>query len=34
MSGKTKLVVALVLVALVYYVVAGGSDPVEVDIDE
>ena len=34
MSGKAKLVVLLVLVALVYFVVSGGSDPVEVDIEE
>jgi hypothetical protein len=34
MSGKAKLVLLLVLVALVYYVVSGGSEPVEVDIEE
>jgi hypothetical protein len=34
MSGKAKLVVLLVLVALVYFLVSGGSDPVEVDIEE
>jgi hypothetical protein len=34
MSGKAKLVLLLVVVALAYYVVSGGSEPVEVDIEE
>ena len=33
MSGKTKLVLALVLVAVVYLTVAGGSEPVEVEVE-
>jgi hypothetical protein len=34
MSGKAKLVLLLVVVALAYYVVSGGSEAVEVDIEE
>lgn len=35
MSGKTKLLVALLTIAAVGYVVlSGGSDPVEVNIEE
>jgi hypothetical protein len=34
MSGKAKLVLVLALVAVVYLVVTGGSDPVEVEVEE
>jgi hypothetical protein len=33
MSGKTKLVLALVLVALVYLAVSGRNEPVEVEVE-
>jgi hypothetical protein len=33
MSGKTKLVLALVLVAAVYLAVSGGGEPVEVEVE-
>lgn len=33
MSGKTKLVLALVVVAVVYLVVSGGSEPIEVEVE-
>jgi hypothetical protein len=33
MSGKTKLVFALVLVAVAYLVVSGGKEPVEVEVE-
>jgi hypothetical protein len=34
MSGKAKLVLVLALVAVVYLVVSGGSEPVEVEVEE
>lgn len=34
MSGKAKLVLALALVAMIYFLVSGDDDPVEVDIDD
>ena len=34
MSGKAKFILVLALIALVYFVVSGGEEPVEVDIDE
>jgi hypothetical protein len=34
MSGKSKLVLALVLVALIYMLAVDGSDPVEVEVGD
>jgi hypothetical protein len=34
MSGKAKFILVLALIALVYFVVSGGEDPVEVDVDD
>jgi hypothetical protein len=34
MSGKSKLVLALVLVALIYLLAVDGSEPVEVEVDD
>jgi hypothetical protein len=33
MSGKAKFILALALVAVIYFLVSGDEDPVEVDID-
>ncbi|ADQ67349.1 hypothetical protein C499_07865 [Halogeometricum borinquense DSM 11551] len=34
MSGKAKLLFALALVAVIYVLVSGGSEPVEVEVEE
>ena len=34
MSGKAKFILVLALIALVYFVVSGGEDPVEVEVDD
>ena len=34
MSGKAKLVLALALVAMIYFLVSGDDGPVKVDIDD
>ena len=34
MSGKAKLILALALVAVIYFLVSGDEDPVEVDVDD
>ena len=34
MSGKAKLLVVLALVAVVYVLVSGGSEPIEVEVEE
>lgn len=34
MSGKSKLVLLLVALALVYFAVSGGAEPVEVEVEE
>ena len=33
MSGKAKFILALALVAVIYFLVSGDDDPVEVDVD-
>jgi len=33
MSGKAKFILALALVAVIYFLVSGSEDPVEVDVD-
>ena len=33
MSGKAKFILALALVAVIYFLVSGDEDPVEVDVD-
>lgn len=33
MSGKAKFVLALALVAVIYFLVSGDEDPIEVDVD-
>lgn len=34
MSGKSKFILVLALIALVYFVVSGGDEPVEVEVNE
>jgi hypothetical protein len=34
MSGKAKLILALALVAVLYVLVSGDKEPVEVEVDE
>jgi len=34
MSGKAKFILVLSLIALVYFVVSGGKDPVEVEVED
>jgi len=34
MSGKSKFILVLALIALVYFVIAGGDEPVEVEVEE
>ena len=34
MSGKAKLLLVLALVAVVYVLASGGSEPVEVEVEE
>lgn len=34
MSGKTKFILVLALIAIGYVLVSGDTEPVEVDIDE
>lgn len=34
MSGKSKFILVLALIALVYFVVSGGDEPVEVEVQE
>lgn len=34
MSGKSKFILVLALIALVYFVVSGGEDTVEVEVDD
>ncbi|GGJ03514.1 hypothetical protein GCM10008995_11630 [Halobellus salinus] len=33
MSGKAKFILALALVAVIYFLVSGDEDPIEVDVD-
>lgn len=34
MSGKAKLVLVLALVATLYLTLSGGSEPIDVDVEE
>ncbi len=34
MSGKSKFILVLALIALVYFVVSGGDETVEVEVDD
>ena len=33
MSGKANFILALALVAVIYFLVSGDEDPIEVDVD-
>ena len=33
MSGKAKFILALALVAVIYFLVSSDEDPIEVDVD-